>query len=136
MEADKAQFTVWNEWEKHWSGLATGNDFESENIIGITDADELTTPAGSKTETREILGKTKISDYRLKKNIIQNCIYGVDKNFSSVEIAKLRLWLSLIIEEDSLDHIEPLPNLEYKIVNGHSLIGVEQDLCLSLNSCR
>ena len=77
---------------------------------------------------RKILGKTKVSDYRLKKNIIQNCIYGVDKNFSSVEIAKLRLWLSLIIEEDSLDHIEPLPNLEYKIVNGNSLIGVEHDL--------
>jgi adenine-specific DNA-methyltransferase len=88
----------------------------------------LTILVSSLKKIRRILGKTKISDYRLKKNIIQNCIYGVDKNFSSVEIAKLRLWLSLIIEEDSLDYIEPLPNLEYKIVNGNSLIGVEHDL--------
>ena len=63
VEANKSQFTIWNEWEKNWSGLAIGNDFESETILGNIDADELTTPSGSKTETREILGKTVVTNY-------------------------------------------------------------------------
>jgi adenine-specific DNA-methyltransferase len=75
-----------------------------------------------------ILEKKNISDYNIKKNIIKNCIYGVDKNSSSVEIAKLRLWLSLIIEEQSLESVDPLPNLDYKIVHGNSIIGVEHNL--------
>jgi hypothetical protein len=40
-----------------------------------------------------------------------------------VEIAKLRLWLSLIVDEEDIQNIKPLPNLDYKIVCGNSLIG-------------
>src|SRR5205814_8070016 len=36
----------------------------------------------------------------------------------------LRLWLYLIVEEEELDSIEALPNLDYKIVQGNSLIGL------------
>lgn len=55
----------------------------------------------------------------VKKNIIQNSIYGVDIEKGAVDIARLRFWLSLIIDEP-----EPhaLPNLDYKIVVGDSLI--------------
>jgi hypothetical protein len=60
--------------------------------------------------------------YRLKRHIIQESIYGVDIDASAIDIARLRLWLSLVVDEDDLDPIETLPNLDYKIVCGNSLI--------------
>jgi len=62
------------------------------------------------------------SEYSIKRNFIENSIYGVDLDSSAIEIAKLRLWLSLIIDEKSFEKIEPLPNLDYKILQGNSLI--------------
>lgn len=62
--------------------------------------------------------------YRLKRHIIQESIYGVDIDSSAIDIARLRLWLSLVVDEDDLDPIETLPNLDYKIVVGNSLIGL------------
>lgn len=62
--------------------------------------------------------------YRLKRHIIQESIYGVDIDASAIDIARLRLWLSLVVDEDDLDPIETLPNLDYKIVVGNSLIGL------------
>lgn len=62
--------------------------------------------------------------YRLKRQIIQESIYGVDIDRSAIDIARLRLWLSLVVDEDDLDPIETLPNLDYKIVCGNSLIGM------------
>lgn len=57
--------------------------------------------------------------YRLKRHIIQESIYGVDIDASAIDIARLRLWLSLVVDEDDLDPIETLPNLDYKIVCGN-----------------
>jgi len=54
-----------------------------------------------------------------KKKIIENSIYGVDIEQGAVDIAKLRFWLSLIIDEEQPI---PLPNLDYKIVCGDSLL--------------
>ena len=56
---------------------------------------------------------------RLKKEIIQNNIYGVDIEEGAIEIARLRFWLSLVIE---LDTPEPLPNFDYKFMQGNSLL--------------
>jgi len=67
---------------------------------------------------------SKRSAYRFKSNAIQNSIYGVDIDAGAVEIAKLRLWLSMVVDEERIDNIEPLPNLEYKIVQGNSLINM------------
>jgi len=64
--------------------------------------------------------------YRFKSNAIQNSIYGVDIDAGAVEIAKLRLWLSMVVDEERIDSIEPLPNLEYKIVQGNSLINMPE----------
>ena len=61
--------------------------------------------------------------YHFKRRAIQNCLYGVDIDPGAVEIAKLRLWLSLIVDEEDVKQIKPLPNLFYKIVTGNSLIG-------------
>lgn len=59
--------------------------------------------------------------YEYKRQIIRDSIYGVDIEESAVEIAKLRLWLSLVVDEDNTTNIKPLPNLDYKIVCGNSL---------------
>jgi len=61
--------------------------------------------------------------YFFKRHAIQNCLYGVDIDPGAVEIAKLRLWLSLVVDEEEVEHIKPLPNLDYKVVTGNSLIG-------------
>jgi len=61
------------------------------------------------------------TEYVLKNETIQNSIYGVDIDLGAVEIAKLRLWLSLVVDYE-LDEIKPLPNLYYKIMCGNSLL--------------
>ena len=66
--------------------------------------------------------------YRLKRHIIQESIYGVDIDASAIDIARLRLWLSLVVDEDDFEPIETLPNLDYKIVCGNSLIGMPSDV--------
>jgi len=66
--------------------------------------------------------------YNFKRHAIQNCLYGVDIDPGAVEIAKLRLWLSLVVDEEDVKQIKPLPNLDYKIVMGNSLLGVERNL--------
>jgi len=63
------------------------------------------------------------SSYALKSHCIHHSLYGVDIDASAVEICKLRLWLSLVVDEERIDIIEPLPNLDYKIVRGNSLLG-------------
>ncbi|MCG2659499.1 MAG: Eco57I restriction-modification methylase domain-containing protein, partial [Kiritimatiellae bacterium] len=61
--------------------------------------------------------------YHFKRHAIQNCLYGVDIDPGAVEIAKLRLWLSLVVDEEDVKQIKPLPNLDYKVVIGNSLMG-------------
>jgi len=56
---------------------------------------------------------------QVKKNIIQNSIYGVDLEKGAVDIAQLRFWLSLVVDELNP---HPLPNLDYKIMQGNSLL--------------
>ncbi|KQC12697.1 MAG: hypothetical protein APR63_02125 [Desulfuromonas sp. SDB] len=68
------------------------------------------------------------NDYEFKRCCIEHSLYGVDIDPGAVEIAKLRLWLSLIVEEEDIKNIKPLPNLDYKIVCGNSLMGVEKNL--------
>ena len=64
--------------------------------------------------------------YDFKRHAIQNCLYGVDIDSGAIEIAKLRLWLSLVVDEEERDSIQPLPNLDYKIVCDNSLLGVNK----------
>jgi hypothetical protein len=62
------------------------------------------------------------STYNFKRHAIQESIYGVDIDPGAIEIAKLRLWLSLVVDERNYHDIKPLPNLDYKIVCGNSLL--------------
>ncbi|MCP4628757.1 MAG: N-6 DNA methylase [bacterium] len=65
----------------------------------------------------------KSNAYELKRHSIRENLYGVDSDASAIDIARLRLWLSLVVDEDNYDRIKALPNLDYKIVRGDSLIG-------------
>lgn len=56
-----------------------------------------------------------------KRQFISNALYGVDIKSEAIEIAKLRLWLSLVVDLE-LRYVEPLPNLDYKLRVGNSLL--------------
>ena len=75
---------------------------------------------------REALFKSSQIDspttYQRKLDIIQQNLYGVDKDEFAVNIAMLRLWLSLAVDYED-DTPEPLPNLDYKVATGDSLTG-------------
>ena len=64
----------------------------------------------------------------IKRHIICNNIYGVDIERGAVDIARLRFWLSLVVDED-----EPhtLPNLDFKVMQGNSLLEQYQGADLS-----
>jgi hypothetical protein len=87
---------------------------------------------------KEIFGylkKTKF-DYREEKlAIIKHSIYGVDLDKGAVDRARLRFWLSLIVDEEIPS---PLPNLDYRIMQGNSLVesfeGVRLDYVVDRNN--
>lgn len=56
---------------------------------------------------------------RLKREIIERQIYGIDIDADAIEIAKLRFWLSIAVDEDTPS---PLPNLDFKFMRGNALI--------------
>ena len=60
--------------------------------------------------------------YDLKLEIIQRNLYGVDIDDFAVNIAMLRMWLSLAIDYEG-ERPEPLPNLDFKVLCGDSLLG-------------
>jgi Eco57I restriction-modification methylase len=75
--------------------------------------------------------------YDTKKRLIERCLYGVDIQEEALEICKLRLWLSLMVDHElgvdpdqcerrafasALKKVEPLPNLEFKIRRANALI--------------
>jgi len=67
---------------------------------------------------------------KVKEEIIQNSIYGVDIEKGAVDIARLRFWLSLIVDENTP---RPLPNLDYKIVVGDSLLSKFEDEIIDID---
>ncbi len=76
-------------------------------------------------------GNTKTFDASaVKLNIIQNSIYGVDIEKGAVDIARLRFWLSLIVDEEKP---KALPNLDYKIVVGNSLVSKLGDAIIDID---
>lgn len=70
---------------------------------------------------------------KAKLNIIQKSIYGVDIEKGAVDIARLRFWLSLVVDEE-----EPkaLPNLDYKIMVGDSLVSKFEDEIIEIDWSR
>ena len=64
-------------------------------------------------------GITQSKAAEIKKHIIQQNIYGVDIERGAVDIARLRFWLALIVDEETP---QALPNLDFKIMQGNSLL--------------
>ncbi|WP_179231106.1 Eco57I restriction-modification methylase domain-containing protein [Halorubrum ezzemoulense] len=89
-------------------------------------------------KTRDVLeevgnGPSATSLYA-KREIILNNLYGVDIDDGAVEICKLRLWLSMVADiEDEPDEVAPLPNIDFNIRQGNSLVG-QVDAELEINS--
>lgn len=78
-----------------------------------------------------VMYNSERSPYKLKRETIKNCIFAADIEPSAVDIARLRLWLALVIDDNVVpgssntwDHVNPipLPNLECNIVCGNSLV--------------
>ena len=84
------------------------------------------TPIEARKEMEAILeGNT--ADYSRKLGIIQNCIYGVDIQPIAIQVSKLRFFISLLVDfsvdKSKINYgIQPLPNLDYKLMQGNSLI--------------
>ena len=78
-------------------------------------------------------------DYGRKLYLIENCIYGVDIQPIAVQIAKLRFFISLVVDQridDSQENkgVRPLPNLETKFVAGNTLISVDKPVQQTLRN--
>ena len=72
--------------------------------------------------------EARFDSYKTKLGIIEKNIYGVDIEPMAVEIARLRAWLSIIVDEESdSKKIKPLPNLEFKFICANSLIDLDKN---------
>jgi hypothetical protein len=63
-------------------------------------------------------------EYFIKKRIIVDNLFGVDVMDEAVEIARLRLFLALVASVQRAEQLEPLPNIDFNILPGNSLIGL------------
>ena len=79
------------------------------------------------TDFREALhaaGQHRSERYYILKSIIVNNLYGVDIKEEAVEICRLRLFLKLAAQLESYDQVEPLPDIDFNIQPGNTLVGL------------
>lgn len=62
--------------------------------------------------------------YAIKRRIITDNLFGVDIMEEATEIARLRLFLALVASAQNEDELEPLPNIDFNILAGNSLVGL------------
>lgn len=85
----------------------------------------------AKFKKHRLLKSSELSDsYLTKLSILRNNLYGVDIEPMAIEIAKLRSWLSLIVDDKG--EIEPLPNLDFNFVCANSLIMLDKPIQVNL----
>ena len=109
----------------------------SKNLIDTAEEDDSTVRRNilrdleqEKDNINEAFERNEL-DYGRKLYLIENCIYGVDIQPVAVQIAKLRFFISLVVDQkidDAQENrgVRPLPNLETKFVAGNTLIDVEK----------
>ena len=73
---------------------------------------------------RKAKAEHKSLSYFIKKSIITDNLFGVDIMEEATEIARLRLFLALVASARNVDELEPLPNIDFNILTGNSLIGL------------
>ena len=92
------------------------------------------------TQISDTFERYRDSDFGRKLYLIQNSIFGVDIQSIACQIAKLRFFISLTIEQEPTDKpsdnfgIKPLPNLETRFVAANTLIGLKADIQLFLEN--
>ena len=74
-------------------------------------------------QTLEQMAKHPSRQYFIYKSIIINNLFGVDIMEEAVEICKLRLFLKLVAQVETGDQIEPLPDIDFNIRAGNTLVG-------------
>ncbi len=79
---------------------------------------------------------SSIDQAKMKRYIMQNSIYGVDIEQGAVDIARLRFWLAMVVDEEKA---LALPNLHFKVMQGNSLVESYKGrdlskICLSIGS--
>ena len=77
-----------------------------------------------------LLNGNDFNIYEIKKETIENSLYGVDIEQSATDVTKLRFWLSLIVDEEVTEYIQPLPNLDNHIMCGNSLVDTYHNIKL------
>lgn len=75
-------------------------------------------------QSEDLTSDGHISMYRIKRDTIKNSIYWVDIDPGAIDIARLRFWLSLVVDAETP---EPLPNFEFKFVSANTLIPLIED---------
>lgn len=82
----------------------------------------------NKKDLNKLLRDNKLdgadNEYAMRKRIISDNLYGVDIMPEAAEIAKLRLFLALVGAAQGRGDLEPLPNIDFNILAGNSLIGL------------
>ena len=113
----------WREWQRQKAIR------ETEEAFKIGDHRERETRL---LEINDVF-ENNASDYGRKLFLIENCIYGVDIQPIAIQIAKLRFFISLIVDEIPTGEasnnlgIRPLPNLETKFVAANTLFAIERE---------
>ncbi len=79
---------------------------------------------GLRTELKKAKAEHPSIQYWVKKKIVTDNLFGVDIMEEATEIAKLRLFLTLVASATSVEELEPLPNIDFNILSGNSLIGL------------
>jgi adenine-specific DNA-methyltransferase len=116
---DKDNFK-WRIWQKQKALMETEKAYE---IGDVKERDERL------TEINHIF-EDNSDDYGRKLFLIENCIYGVDIQPVAIQIAKLRFFISLIVDQQAVATkvnlgVRPLPNLETKFVAANTLLGLQ-----------
>lgn len=82
---------------------------------------------------RDLSPHMKDKDYIRKLGIIKNCIYGIDIQPLAIQISKLRFFISLLIDQNTNQGINPMPNLETKLICANSLKNLEPNNLFAFN---
>jgi len=75
------------------------------------------------TKILKLVDKHPNRPYFIDKSIIVNNMYGVDIMGEGTEICKLRLFLRLVSQINNVEQVEPLPDIDFNIRTGNSLVG-------------
>ncbi len=124
--------TRWEALQKVLAGKRAADAFNTQNQQERDD--EL-------TEISNTFERYRDSDFGRKLYLIQNSIFGVDIQSIACQIAKLRFFISLAIEQEPEQDaenfgIKPLPNLETRFIAANTLIGLKAQGMLTSNKAR